>query len=66
MENPHRSFVGRIKEISMLTDLLSKARSGRGRVVFIEGSAGTGKGTLINEFERRARADGLAKDIEFV
>lgn len=48
------SFVARDRELAYLGNHLAEAKSGRGRVVFVTGQAGSGKTTLINEFARRA------------
>jgi AAA+ ATPase superfamily predicted ATPase len=43
-------FVGRAAEISELQDLLDSAVDGKGKTVFIQGEAGTGKTRLVKEF----------------
>jgi DNA-binding CsgD family transcriptional regulator len=40
-------FVGRQRELALLSDLAAKARSGQPQVVLIEGEAGMGKSTLL-------------------
>jgi DNA-binding SARP family transcriptional activator len=46
--------VARERELERLNGYLNLAISGRGRVIFITGEAGSGKTTLVNEFARRA------------
>ena len=43
-------LAGRDEESSALRDALDKARAGRAQVVVIEGAAGIGKSSLLNEF----------------
>jgi len=50
-------FVAREHELSRLNGFLAEAHSGRGRVVFITGDAGSGKTALMNEFIQRAMAE---------
>ena len=45
-------FVGRAKEMAVLTEALEKARSGSGQVVGIVGEAGVGKSRIILEIKR--------------
>ena len=45
-------FVGRAKEMAVLTEALDKARSGSGQVVGIVGEAGVGKSRIILEMKR--------------
>ena len=40
-------FVGRQRELALLSDLATKARSDQPQVVLIEGEAGMGKSTLL-------------------
>ena len=49
-------FVARELELAQLDRFLEDALTGKGRVVFAIGEAGTGKTTLIQEFSRRAQA----------
>ena len=44
-------FVGRDKEMEVLTSLYEKTRRGEGKVVLITGDAGIGKSRLLNEFK---------------
>ncbi|KPJ72734.1 hypothetical protein AMJ52_05350, partial [candidate division TA06 bacterium DG_78] len=44
-------FVGREKEMELLTSLYEKARKGEGKVVLITGDAGIGKSRLLREFK---------------
>jgi tetratricopeptide (TPR) repeat protein len=53
MERP--IFVAREEEINKLEGFLDQALSGKGRVVFVKGEAGSGKTALIQEFARRAQ-----------
>jgi len=56
-------FVARVRELAQLDRFLELALSGRGRVVFVTGEAGSGKTALVQEFTRRAqdaRADLIA------
>ncbi len=48
-------FVARTKELERLNNLLEKAITGRGQVIFITGEAGSGKTALIQEFARQAQ-----------
>jgi len=43
-------FVRRVRELSLLGDLLTQAKGGRGQVVGIVGEAGIGKSRLLYEF----------------
>ena len=52
-------FVGRERELSTLDDCLSDVLHGRPRVAIVEGPAGIGKTTLIDQF--LAAADGGAR-----
>ena len=47
--------VGRAAELALLNRRLVEALSGRGRVLFIAGEAGSGKTLLLREFIRQAR-----------
>ena len=49
-------FVQRERELSRLDGFLEATLAGRGQVVFVTGSAGRGKTSLVNEFSRRAQA----------
>ena len=46
-------FVGRERELDLLSDTFTRATSGYGQVVFIAGEAGIGKSRLVAEFQRR-------------
>lgn len=52
------TFVGRESELARLVGLLQRARSGQGRVVFIDGDPGMGKTELAEQFLAVARAEG--------
>jgi predicted ATPase len=49
------AFVGREAEMKELEACLSSAISKRGKTVFINGEAGTGKTRLVNEFLTKAK-----------
>lgn len=51
----HR-IVGRERELAQLGQVLDRARAGARQVIFITGSAGSGKTTLVEAFVRSARA----------
>jgi class 3 adenylate cyclase/tetratricopeptide (TPR) repeat protein len=53
-------FVGRSMEISILTDALRRAASGRGQVVAVAGEAGMGKSRLAHEFLHGPVTEGWA------
>jgi predicted ATPase len=46
-------YVGRERELAILTECFEKARAGHGQVVFVVGEAGIGKSRLLYEFRRR-------------
>jgi class 3 adenylate cyclase/tetratricopeptide (TPR) repeat protein len=46
-------FVGRERELQLLSECFEKAKAGHGQVVFIAGEAGIGKSRLLLEFRRR-------------
>jgi ATP/maltotriose-dependent transcriptional regulator MalT len=48
-------FIGRKQELSALEEALEQARSGRPRVVLVEGPAGIGKTALVDRFVAHAR-----------
>src|SRR5262245_1169242 len=48
-------FVDRKHELTRLEMFLEQARAGRGRVVFVTGSPGSGKTMVVNEFVRRSQ-----------
>ncbi|MFH2038344.1 MAG: tetratricopeptide repeat protein [Chloroflexota bacterium] len=48
-------FIARQKELKQLSEWLSQAVDGHGRVCFVTGEAGSGKTTLVSEFTRRAQ-----------
>ncbi len=48
-------FIAREKQLEQLTGWLSQTFSGKGRVCFVSGEAGSGKTTLVKEFTRRAQ-----------
>ena len=55
-DTPSETFVGRESELSVLCDLLERARSGFGRVVFVTGEPGIGKTALLDQFSVHANA----------
>jgi DNA-binding SARP family transcriptional activator len=48
-------FVARERELAQVDGFLNATLSGRGRVVFVTGEAGSGKTALLQEFARRAQ-----------
>jgi class 3 adenylate cyclase/tetratricopeptide (TPR) repeat protein/ribosomal protein L40E len=46
-------FVGRERELQILSECFEKAKTGRGQVVFVVGEPGIGKSRLLLEFRRR-------------
>lgn len=50
----HTPFIGRKRELAWLQRFLTEAINGHGRTLFVEGSAGMGKSTLLAELARRA------------
>lgn len=50
-------FVARKKELNQLNGFINSAVSGKGRVVFVTGEAGSGKTALVREFSRRAQQE---------
>lgn len=48
-------FVGRERELAVLTDALTRARRGRGGVVEVVGDPGSGKSRLVAELREHAR-----------
>ena len=46
-------FVGRSRELELLTEAFARAESGHGQVVFVAGDAGIGKSRLLAEFRER-------------
>ncbi|MGH4029160.1 helix-turn-helix transcriptional regulator [Actinomycetota bacterium Odt1-20B] len=51
-------FVGRSAELTALSEDLARADTGEPRALFVGGEAGVGKTRLVQEFLRRAEADG--------
>ena len=47
------SFVGRERELQLLSQCFEKAKAGHGQVVFVVGEPGIGKSRLLLEFRRR-------------
>ena len=47
------AFVGRDRELGLLSDAFARAAGGHGQVVFVSGEAGIGKSRLLGEFRRR-------------
>jgi tetratricopeptide (TPR) repeat protein len=54
-----RPFVGRLEVLDTLRRRRDLARDGRGGVTLVEGNAGVGKSTLIEQLAHEARAKGL-------
>ncbi|HEY3027867.1 MAG TPA: protein kinase [Pyrinomonadaceae bacterium] len=54
-EGEPEAFVGRELEMTRLEELLRRASTGSGRLVFITGEPGIGKTMLADEFMRRSR-----------
>jgi tetratricopeptide (TPR) repeat protein len=52
-------IVGRETELGQLRQILQSAFQGKGRAVFVSGEAGAGKTSLVNEFLKKARKDGV-------
>ena len=50
-------FVGRSKELGLLSERLLEARQGRGQVVLLAGEPGVGKSRLLLEFQRSLGAE---------
>jgi class 3 adenylate cyclase/ribosomal protein L40E len=46
-------FIGRERELRLLTECFEKAKAGHGQVVFVVGEPGIGKSRLLLEFRRR-------------
>lgn len=57
---PDAGFVGRERELAMLSGRLEGAMSGRAGVALLAGEPGIGKTRLLSELERRADASGAA------
>src|SRR4051794_41767530 len=53
------AFVGRAREVGILTTALARARLGAGGLVAITGEAGGGKTRLAEELTARAADDGV-------
>ena len=53
------TFVGRAAELGLLEDARRRAAAGPSAAVVVGGEAGVGKTRLIDEFARRARAEGV-------
>jgi tetratricopeptide (TPR) repeat protein len=67
-------FVGRAEELAFVAACAEEAATGRSRIVWVEGEAGSGKTSLVSEALRslpaqfrllRAQADELAVDVPF-
>ena len=56
---PPAPLVGRSDELSLLSAALERARSGRGRTVFVVGEGGVGKTRLITTAAEHASANGF-------
>jgi DNA-binding CsgD family transcriptional regulator len=57
---PPPPLVGRSDELSLLSGALDRARSGKGRILFIAGEGGVGKTRLVATVAERAGANGFA------
>ena len=57
--NPEGLLVGRVEELRRLTDAVSDAKLGRGRIVFMSGEPGVGKTRLAQESATLARDGGF-------
>jgi DNA-binding CsgD family transcriptional regulator len=55
---PAQVVVGRTAELAVVRDLLDLAAGGQGQVVLVEGEAGIGKTTVVDEVARMAQALG--------
>jgi adenylate cyclase len=51
-QRPLSQFVGRVRELALLDELLEQAAAGRGQVVGLVGDPGMGKSRLLYEFHR--------------
>ena len=51
LERGLTKFVGREKELGLVSDLLEKVKDGRGQIACIVGEAGVGKSRMIHEFK---------------
>src|SRR5207245_758396 len=49
------SLIGREAELNQLREVLSQGVRGRGKIVFVEGTFGIGKSTLLRGLEEQAR-----------
>jgi DNA-binding CsgD family transcriptional regulator len=56
---PAAPFIGRVRELGRLQQLIQVAAAGNAAAVMLAGDAGVGKTSLIAEAARRAEADGL-------
>jgi DNA-binding SARP family transcriptional activator len=54
-KKPHPPFVGRKTELDRLDEFLERALSGKGKVVFVAGDAGSGKTSLLRGFARHVQ-----------
>jgi len=59
-------FIGRHEDLETLLDVTKKACEGHGRIVFIEGSVGVGKTSLLGEVRKRVRKIHDLADSQFV
>ncbi len=50
----NKNFVGRKREIRLLTNFLQKSRAGKGQIALIMGEVGSGKTTLLDMFARES------------
>lgn len=58
-------FVGRHDELALLIDTLEQGYQGTGRIIFVEGVAGSGKSSLIQELESRIASHPDVRDSLF-
>jgi class 3 adenylate cyclase len=59
-------LVGRQREFSALTQIISDVRTGHGSIVAVIGEAGLGKSRLIAEWRKAAFADATAKPLRWI
>jgi len=50
-------YIGRIRELNVLSECFEKVKTGHGQVVFVVGEPGIGKSRLLFEFRRRLGED---------
>ena len=57
MDIMNNKFVNRRKELNYLRKMAEEIKKGRGEVILLEGPAGIGKGTLLEEFKKQIGED---------